>query len=218
MRTISLHFYDVFLTKSNIPSQLFLSNKFRECVLRREIICNKTVGQLLKSWFLNATRVLVLKQQIFIKKNLCMAYGFISVTIPYCTIYYLLYQEFLIACAYPYDIAGSLINCFLVQLFLLTREFLLLNYSQLYQIFPNASVTIYYISCNSCFSFFLVQLFLFTLSISYQYLLLLLSSQYSYQNQLSLSRASISLVVVSATPLSHQHAVPAIRLSHHGVT
>ena len=34
------------------------------------------------------------------QQNPCMTSGIIFVTIPYCTIYYLLYQEFLTACAY----------------------------------------------------------------------------------------------------------------------
>ena len=37
--TISaIHFYDLFFTKSSIPSQLFLSNLFHEWVLQRQII------------------------------------------------------------------------------------------------------------------------------------------------------------------------------------
>ena len=42
------------------------------------------------------------------QQNPCMTSGIIFVTIPYCNIYYLLYQEFLTLCAYPY-IAGILI-------------------------------------------------------------------------------------------------------------
>ena len=35
------------------------------------------------------------------QQNPDMSNGIIFVTIPYCTIYYLLYQEFLSVCAYP---------------------------------------------------------------------------------------------------------------------
>ena len=38
-----------------------------------------------------------------------MTSGIVSVTIPYCTIYYLLYQEFLTVFAYPQSITGFLI-------------------------------------------------------------------------------------------------------------
>ena len=34
------------------------------------------------------------------RQNPCMTSGIIFLTIPYCAIYYLLYQGFLIACAY----------------------------------------------------------------------------------------------------------------------
>ena len=34
------------------------------------------------------------------QQNLCMTSGIIFLTIPYCTIYYLLYQEFFTVCAY----------------------------------------------------------------------------------------------------------------------
>ena len=35
------------------------------------------------------------------QQNPCMTSGIIFVTIPYCIIYYLLYQEFLTVCVYP---------------------------------------------------------------------------------------------------------------------
>ena len=35
------------------------------------------------------------------QQNPCMTSGIIFVTIPYCIIYYLLYQEFLAVCVYP---------------------------------------------------------------------------------------------------------------------
>ena len=35
------------------------------------------------------------------QQNPCMTSGIIFVTIPYYTIYYLLYQEFITICAYP---------------------------------------------------------------------------------------------------------------------
>ena len=38
-----------------------------------------------------------------------MTSGIILVTIPYCTIYYLLYQESLTVCTYPQSITGFLI-------------------------------------------------------------------------------------------------------------
>ena len=42
-------------------------------------------------------------------QNPSMTSGIMFVTIPYCIIYYLLHQEFLVVCAYPYSIAGFLI-------------------------------------------------------------------------------------------------------------
>ena len=54
-----VHFYDKFLTKSSIPRQLFLNNKF-------PLICAptvETVAQLLKSWLLNTIQVLVQQLQ-----------------------------------------------------------------------------------------------------------------------------------------------------------
>ena len=59
----------------------------------------------------------------------------IFTTIPYCTICYLLYQEFLTACVYPLSITGFLIVSANIS---------------------NASSTTYHISYNSCFSYFLV--------------------------------------------------------------
>ena len=35
------------------------------------------------------------------QQNLCMTIGILFVTIPFWTIYYLLYQEFFTVCAYP---------------------------------------------------------------------------------------------------------------------
>ena len=43
------------------------------------------------------------------QQNPCMTSGIIFLTIPYCAIYYLLYQVFLVVCAYPYSITGFLI-------------------------------------------------------------------------------------------------------------
>ena len=71
--------YQVFLA-----SCYQLSNKFRERVLQWYIIRGKTMAQQLKSW-----------------QNPCMTSGIKLVTIPYCTIYYLLCQEFLTVCVYP---------------------------------------------------------------------------------------------------------------------
>ena len=38
------------------------------------------------------------------QQNPCIRTGSILITISYCTIYYLLYQEFLTVCAYPWSI------------------------------------------------------------------------------------------------------------------
>ena len=42
------------------------------------------------------------------QQNPCMASGIVFVTIPYCTTYYFLYQEFLTVSAYPYLLLLSL--------------------------------------------------------------------------------------------------------------
>ena len=60
------------------------------------------MAQQLKKRLLNATRVLLVQQQIFVSKiHAEMTIGIIFVTIPYCIIYYLLHQEFLTVYAYP---------------------------------------------------------------------------------------------------------------------
>ena len=55
------------------------------------------------------------------------------------------------SCWISYSISYSLF-----YLLLLLTQCLLLNYAQLYQIFPNASITSCYTSYNSCFTFCLV--------------------------------------------------------------
>ena len=66
------------------------------------------MAQQMKSLILNATRVLVVQQQIFINKIHVWQVESL-VIIPYCTVYYLLYQEFLIVCASPQGLAAFLI-------------------------------------------------------------------------------------------------------------
>ena len=66
------------------------------------------MAQQMKSLILNATRVLVVQQQIFINKIHVWQVESL-VIIPYYTVYYLLYQEFLIVCASPQGLAAFLI-------------------------------------------------------------------------------------------------------------
>ena len=137
--------------------------------------------------------------------------------IPYCTIYYLLYQEFLTVCVYLQSIAGLLIVLAFPCLTVLTVTiFLLLSYSYLYQIFSNASSTTYHISYNSSYSHSLV-LFVPIYRIDHllepwrhdismlesatHFALVLLLGRFSYQ--LPISGHSFFVVIVSSTPLSY---------------
>ena len=90
MCKIYLHFYDLFLTRSSIPSQLFVSIKFREFELQRLIICDKTLAQLLKTWLLSIRQTLSIKS-MYEKwsriRNHALLYDFLLFTvseIPYC--------------------------------------------------------------------------------------------------------------------------------------
>ena len=79
------------------------------------------MAQQLKCWLLNATNH---------QQNPCMTTGIKFVIIPFCTINYLLYQEFLSVCAYPQSIAGFLYYQLFVDLTAITVTiFLLLSYS-----------------------------------------------------------------------------------------
>ena len=127
----------------------------------------------------------------------------ILITIPYCTIYYLLYQEFLTVCVYLQSIAGLLI---------------VLAFPQF--------------NCTYCHHIFIVKLFLFVFNSSYShslvlfvpiyridhllepwrhdismlesathFALVLLLGRFSYQ--LPISGHSFFVVIVSSTPLSY---------------
>ena len=109
----------------------------------------------------------------------------IFTTIPYCTICYLLYQEFLTACVYPLSITGFLIVSANIS---------------------NASSTTYHISYNSCFSYFLV-LFVSIYCISQLlesatlFSIVFLLGRFYYQ--VPVSGPSISVAFVLATRLSY---------------
>ena len=108
----------------------------------------------------------------------------ILVTIPYCTIYYLLYQEFLTICVYPQSIAGLLIvlailqfNCTYCHHIFIVKLFLISNV-KLYFLMHQVLLIVSAITPASASTQF--YLFLFTVSVTYQNLLLL-SLYYSYQ-------------------------------------
>ena len=151
-----------------------------------------------------------------------MTSGIIFVIIPYCTIYYLLHQEFLTYL----PICKVLLNFLQYQLFLnltiLTVTILfIINLFLIVLDISNASSITYHISCSSCFGYCLVFFFLFYCISHLQNQLLILSLQYSYQvgffYQLPLSGPSISVVIISATPLSYfyQHTISAIKQPYH---
>ena len=141
----------------------------------------------------------------------------ILITIPYCTIYYLLYQEFLTVCVYLQSIAGLLIVLAIPQFnYTYCHHIFIVSYSYLYQIFSNASSTTYHIIYISSYSYSLV-LFVPIYRIDHllepwrhdismlesatHFALVLLLGRFSYQ--LPISGHSFFVVIVSSTPLSY---------------
>ena len=133
-----------------------------------------------------------------------MTSGIIFATIPYCTIYYLLHQEFLtyvpirkvLLDLLQYKLFLSLTVLTVTILFIVNLFLIVLDIQILYVII-SAIIPVSAIA-QFCLLFF-------TVSITYQNLLIL-SLQYSCQvrffHQLPISGPSISVVIISATPLS----------------
>ena len=85
-----------------------------------------------------------------------MTSGIVFVTIPYFTIFYLLYQEFLTVCAYPQSITGFLIVSAIPQLmFTVTILFIVKLFLNVLDITQHIT-TIYHMHHDSCFSYCLV--------------------------------------------------------------
>ena len=88
-----------------LPNKVFLCSKFRECS-DRYIIRDKTMVQQLKCLLLQCDKSFSGGTTDLHQQNPFLTSGIIFVTIPYCTIYYLLYQDYV--CAYPQSIIGFL--------------------------------------------------------------------------------------------------------------
>ena len=149
----------------------------------------------------------------------CVKSGIIIVTIPYCTIYYYYLRNSLQYMPIHKVLLGFLqyllflsVTVFTVTiLFIVSAFVIVLDIQILYAIIsaitPVSAIAQLY-------------LFFFTVSIIYQNLLIF-SHQYSYQvgffYQLPISGTSISVVIISATPLSYfyQYTVSAIKQSYH---
>ena len=92
--------YKLFISMTcSLQNQVFLCSKFCECS-DWYIIRDKTMVQQLKCLFLQCDKSFSGGTTNLHQQNPFLTSGIIFVTIPYCTIYYLLYQEFLSVCAY----------------------------------------------------------------------------------------------------------------------
>ena len=89
----------------SLQNQVFLCSKFCECS-DWYIIRDKTMVQQLKCLFLQCDKSFSGGTTNLHQQNPFLTSGIIFVTIPYCTIYYLLYQDYV--CAYPQNIIGFL--------------------------------------------------------------------------------------------------------------
>ena len=164
------------------------------------------MAQQLKKWLLNATRVLLVQQQIFVSKiHVKMTIEIIFLTflivsfIVYCIrnslLYMPIHKVLLNFLQYQLFLSLTVLTVtilFIVNLFLIVLDIQIL-YVTISTITPVSAIAQFY-------------LFLFPVAISYQNLLIL-SLQYFYQvglfYQLPISGLSFSIVIITATPLSY---------------